>query len=168
MFGRGAATPSVTSRFLDLTLGEPSSSALAFSPPHDAHLRSDDVVDLADAANRFASRVPPRTLAGLPQRAAPAGRAHGAVGVYGRGPTLLLAVPLWHRSADRVCEDLLKAPGTRKLDAGLLVAAPPLRLLLANPEPNDSAWLLAGTVTRRALVAAAAELAANPPGLSFR
>ena len=168
MFGRGATTPSVTSRFLDLTLGEPSSSALAFSPPHDAHLRSDDVVDLADAANRVASRVPPTSLAGLPQRAAPAGRAHGAVGVYGRGPTLLLAVPLWHRSADRVCEDLLKAPGTRRLDAGLLVAAPPLRLLLANPEPNDSAWLLAGTVTRRALVAAAAELAASPPGLSFR
>jgi outer membrane lipoprotein-sorting protein len=168
LFGRGARTPSVTSRFLDLSIGTPSSSALAFSPPADAHLRSDDVVDLADAANRFASRVPPKTLAGLPQRAVPVGQARGAVGVYGRGPTLLLAVPLWHRSADRVREDLVRAPGTREIDAGVLVAAPPLRLLLADAEPSGSAWLLAGTVTRTALVAAAEQLAAHRPGLSFR
>lgn len=168
LFARGvAATPVVTSRFLDLSVGEPDPSALVFTPPHDAQLRTEDVVDLADGANRFASRVPPRTLAGLPARRTPAGGRPGSVGTYGRGPTVLLAVPLWHRSADRVRDDLRRQLGVRDLDAGLLVGAPPIRLLLANPEPNETSWLLAGTVTRKTLVDAARELAAHRPGLGL-
>ena len=47
-------------------------------------------------------------------------------------------------------EDLLKAPGARELATRACWSrAPPVRLLLANPEPNGSGWLLAGTVTRR-------------------
>ena len=165
MFGRGSGVPSVASRFVDLTVGEPSASALDFSPPRDSRVRTDDVVDLADAVNRFAARVPPKTLAGLPSRGPTAVADQGSVGVYGRGPTVLLALPLWHRTADRVREDLCHQPGARELDAGVLVAAPPMRLLLAKPEPNDSSWLLAGTVTRKALVDAARELAESRPGL---
>jgi hypothetical protein len=121
------------------------------------------VVDLADAANRFAARIPPRTLAGLPARGTRVGG--GAVGVYGRGPTVLLAVPLWHHSAEQVREGLARAPGARELGQGTLVGAPPIRLLLANAEPNDNSWLLAGTVTRRTLLDAADELVARRPGL---
>jgi hypothetical protein len=123
------------------------------------------VVDVADAVNRFAARLPPKTLAGLPSRGPTALADQGSVGVYGRGPTVLLALPLWHRTADRVREDICHQPGARELDAGVLVAAPPMRLLLAEPEPNDSSWLLAGTVTRKALVDAARELAESRPGL---
>ena len=165
MFGRGSALPSVAARFLDLTVGPPSASALGFSPPHDSRVRADDVVDLADAVNRFAARVPPTTLAGLPWRGPVAVQDQGSVGVYGRGPTVLLALPLWRRTADQVRHDLCRQPGAREIDAGVLVAAPPLRLLLAKAEPNDSSWLLAGTVTRRALVDAAHELATSRPGL---
>jgi hypothetical protein len=78
---------------------------------------------------------------------------------------VLLALPLWQRTADRVRADLARQPGSRRTDAGVLVAAPPMRLLLANAEPNDSRWLLAGTVTRKALVDAADQLAATRPGL---
>ena len=165
MFGRGSAVPSVASRFVDLTVGEPPAAALDFSPPHDSRVRTDDVVDLADAVNRFAARIPPKTLAGLPSRGPTALEDQGSVGVYGRGPTVLLALPLWHRTADRVREDLCHTPGAREIDAGVLVAAPPMRLLLAKPEPNDSSWLLAGTVTRKALVDAARELVETRPGL---
>ena len=165
MFTRGARTAAVSSRFLDLTVGEPSASALDFSPPHDARVRTDDVVDLADAVNRFAARIPPDSLAGLPSRGPTAPADQGSVGVYGRGPTVLLALPLWHRTAERVRADLGRAPGTRQTDVGVLVAAPPMRLLLANPEPNDFSWLLAGTVTRKALVDAATQLAEKRPGL---
>jgi hypothetical protein len=165
MFGRGSTVPSAASRFVDLTVGAPSASALDFSPPHDSLVRTDDVVDLADAVNRFAARLPPKTLAGLPSRGPTALADQGSVGVYGRGPTVLLALPLWHRTADRVREDICHQPGARELDAGVLVAAPPMRLLLAKPEPNDSSWLLAGTVTRKALVDAARELAESRPGL---
>ena len=163
LYAKGQAFPSLTSRFVDLHVGEPDASALAFSPPGDSRVRTDDVVDLADAANRFAARVPPRRLAGLPARGTRIGG--GSVGVYGRGPTVLFAVPLWHRSADRVRESLAKAPGARELDQGILIGAPPIRLLLADAEPNDNSWLLAGTVTRKALLAAADQLAAKRPGL---
>lgn len=164
MFATGSSSPSLTSRFLDFHVGEPAAGVLSFVPPHDAQRRYDDVVDLAAAADRFAARVPPRTLTGLPDRSV----SRGSVGVYGRGPTVLLAVPLWSRSADRVRADLRKRPGVVTVGRGILLEAPPLRLMLAEPEPNGTSWLLAGTVTRRALADAADELARNRPTLSGR
>jgi hypothetical protein len=163
VYARGSATPAVTSRFIDLSLGRPSPHDVGFRAPRDANVRYDEVVDLAAAADRFAARIPPRTLAGLRARLA----FPGSVGVYGRGPTVLIAIPLWSRTADRVRESLHGGPGVRSLDQGLLVAAPPLRMLLAQPEPNDGSWLLAGTVTQRALVDAANELSRHRPGLRF-
>lgn len=164
VFAKGAATPVLTSSFLDFTAGRPAASAVSFTPPADARLRYDDVVDLAAAADRFASRIPPKTLAGLPARQA----AEGSVGVYGRGPTVLLAVPLWHRTADQVREQLRNRPGVATIDQGIVLGAAPLQLLLANPEHNDNSWLVAGTVTQRTLVAAANQLAAHRPGLRVR
>jgi outer membrane lipoprotein-sorting protein len=163
LYARGSVTPSLVSRFIDLTLGRPSSHDVGFRAPRDANVRYDEVVDLAAAADRFAARVPPRTLAGLPPRQS----FRGSVGVYGRGPTVLIAVPLWSRTADTVRENLRGSPGVRSLDAGLLLAAPPLRMLLAQPEPNNGSWLLAGTVTQRALVDAATELQRHRPELRF-
>jgi hypothetical protein len=164
MFARSSRTPALTSSFVDFRLGDPPAGTLRFRPPDDARLRYDQVVDLAAAADRFASRVPPRTLAGLPSRRSP--RAiQGSVGVYGRGPTVLLAVPLWERTAHRVRDDLRGQPGVEALPAGLLLGAPPLRLLLAEPEPNETSWLLAGTVSQQALTDAAAQLADQRPGL---
>ena len=163
LYGRGSATPVLTSRFLDVSLARPSAHDVAFRAPARAQIRYDGVLDLAAAANRFAARVPPETLAGLPAR----GSLQGSVGVYGRGPTVLLAVPLWSRSADRVRDELRGQPGVRDLDQGVLVAAPPLRMLLARPEHNDGSWLLAGTVTRRAILDAAEQLERDPPGLRF-
>jgi hypothetical protein len=163
LYARGSVTPAVTSRFIELSLGRPSSQDVRFRAPRDAAVRYDEVVDLAAAADRFAARIPPRTLAGLPARQS----LRGSVGVYGRGPTVLIAVPLWSRTADRVRENLRAAPGVRRLDEGLLVTASPLRMLLAQPEPNDGSWLLAGTVTQRALADAARELKRHRPELRF-
>ena len=162
LFAKGLRTASLTTRFLDLDQGAPDASALSFSQPADSHVHTDSVVDLADAFNRFAARVPPTTLAGLPERGVGSGL--GSVGVYGRGPTVLFAIPLWRRTADQVCESM-RGAGARALDQGLLAGAAPIRLLLANPEPNDNRWLLAGTVTRKTLVEAADQLAADRPGL---
>jgi outer membrane lipoprotein-sorting protein len=160
---RGQDRPVLVSRFLDITVGRPAHSDLAFLPPADAHLHFDTVVDLAAAVDRFASREPPATLAGLPERRVRG--TPGAVGVYGRGPTVLLALPLWQRTGDRVRHDLTGQPGVRTTDRGLLVDAAPLHLLLSRPEPGGTSWLLAGTVTQQALARAARQLAAHPPGL---
>jgi hypothetical protein len=161
---RGSGTPVLTSRFLDFSLGRPARSDVAFVPPHDARLHDESVVDIASAADRFASRVPPASLAGLPAH----GRALGSVGVYGRGPTVLIAIPLWQRTAERVRESLGRQPGALSLDQGLLIGAAPLRLLLAEPEHNDTSWLLAGTVTQQALVDAADQLSRHRPALRMQ
>ena len=111
LYGRGARTPALTSRFLDFTRGRPATRDITFVPPHDAELRHDSIVDIASAADRFASRIPPASLAGLPARGAAPGVAQGSVGVYGRGPTVLLAIPLWGRTAERVRSELAGRPG---------------------------------------------------------
>jgi hypothetical protein len=165
MSAAGSRSPSLSSRFLDFTPGPPSAEVLSFDPPPDAQRRYDDVVDLAAAADRFASREPPPTLAGLPDRRSRLSLG-GSVGVYGRGPTVLLAIPLWSRSADQVRRDLRTRPRVQTVDQGILIEAAPLRLLLAEPEPNGTSWLLAGTVTSGTLTGAAEELADDRPALS--
>jgi outer membrane lipoprotein-sorting protein len=164
VYARGGHAPVLGTRFVDFHVGRPAASTLTFHAPPEARLRYDSVVDLAAAVNRFASRVPPTSLAGLPAR----GASQGSVGVYGRGPTVLFAVPLWQRTADRVREDLAKQPGVQTLDQGLLVGAEPVRLLLATPEHNDTSWLLAGTVTQKTLTDAADQLMAHRPQLRVR
>lgn len=169
VFGRGAGPAVLTARFLDFSVGRPAASKLRFTAPKDARQRYDSVVDLASAADRFAARIPPSSLAGLPVRrsatTAFGGQGQGSVGVYGRGPTVLFAIPLWRRTAERVREDLDKQPGVQELDQGLLLGADPLHLLLAAPERNDNSWLLAGTVTEKTLTDAADQLAADRPQL---
>jgi len=161
LVARGGRSPALTVRFVDFTPGRPAPAALGFEPPADARLRFDSIVDLAAAADRFAARVPPTSLAGLPQRQ----QALGSVGVYGRGPTVLIAVPLWSRTSERIRGELQQQPGVVRLGGGLLTAADPLRLLLAAPEVNGTSWLLAGTVTEQALSDAADQLARDRPGL---
>jgi len=161
LFAGHSTTPVVASHFVDFRPGPPDPSALRFRIPPDADVRYDDIVDLAAAADRFASRIPPGSLAGLAAR----GPQRGSVGVYGRGPTVLLAIPLGSRTADRVRQELDGRPGVRPLDQGLLVSAAPLQLLLGQPERNGTSWLLAGAVTRRALTDAADQLQARHPRL---
>ncbi len=160
VFASGRRPPVLTSRFLDFTVGRPAARTLRFTAPADAREGYDSVVDLASAADRFAARIPPASLAGLPARGRSSLR--GSVGVYGRGPTVLFAIPLWRRTAERVRHDLRSQPGVRTVDQGLLLGAAPLHLLLAVPERGDDSWLVAGTVTEKTLTDAVDELVSDP------
>ena len=80
-----------------------------------------------------------------------------AVGLYGRGPTVVLAVPLWERYSEELRTQLTRRPGTEHLPQGELVTAGPLTLLLGERD-GGRAWLVAGTVTADAAVAAVEEL----------
>ena len=165
VYSHGLRAPSLTSRYLAFAPRRPDPAVLRFRPPPGAHVSFDGFVDIASAVDRFASRVPPASLAGLPARGPGIHRRHGSVGVYGRGPTVLLALPLWSRSAHRVRDQLSHGAGAVRTKQGLLVTAQPLRLLLADPEHNGTSWLLAGTVTARTLADAADQLVAHRPAL---
>ena len=71
----------------------------------------DDVLDIADAANQYAPVRPPVTVLGLAQ----AEVSDRAVGVYGRGMTQFVAIPLRDSEADPLREQLRSTPGA---DAG--------------------------------------------------
>jgi hypothetical protein len=136
----------------DVSFDAPPADVLRFDPPADASLHTDDVIDLAAAADRFAELVAPQTLLGLDRRTS-----GDAVGLYGRGPTVVLAVPLWERYSERLRTELGRRPDVQHLPEGELLTAGPLTLLLGR-RSSGRAWLVAGTVTADAAVAAVGEL----------
>ena len=151
--GKGARTAAFTSQFREFSARTPTSRSVTFQAPPGAEVSFDDVLDIADAANQYAPFVPPPTLAGLPKGP----QADGAVGVYGTGTTRLLAVPLRDQEAGPLREQLALTPGARQLRRGTVVALGPLGIMLTGSE-GDGGWLLAGTVTDDALVAAARDV----------
>ncbi|MGI8613943.1 MAG: hypothetical protein ACR2KL_08400 [Nocardioidaceae bacterium] len=153
LYGADSADPAVSSAFLDFSTAPPPAAATAFTPPPGAERRTEDAVDIAAAANQFAPVRPPATLAGLQRRTGPD---LGAVGEYGRGVTLLVAIPLWDDAANRLRDQLSTTPGARIRPGGTGLTIGPVSLLLTDGGPS---WFLSGTVTGRTLRVAGAQLA---------
>jgi hypothetical protein len=153
--GAGARLPALDTRFIDLRLARPPASTTAFVPPLGASRRLDsafdDVIGQAAAEGQV---VPlPARLAGLPRRSLPG--VPGNIGVYGRGVTLLVVAPAPERFAEGLRGALHAAAGAVESDDSVRAAAGPLGLMVLDP-PGFGAYLLAGTVTGRALEEAAA------------
>jgi outer membrane lipoprotein-sorting protein len=156
LFGEGAPNPALDTRFLDLVLRRPAAEVTAFTPPAGAVvLRGDDLGVLEDATRRLA-RVPlPRTLAGLPRRTIDG--APPAIGIYGRGVTLLAVVPVPDRLAGELQRAAAASPTAVRDQLGTRLAAGPLGIMLVGT-PGRTTYLLTGTVTLDALARAAGEL----------
>jgi len=161
VYGAGATRPFVSSRFLDVSLELPDAGTTRFTRPAGVEVRYDEALDIADAADRFADVAAPLELAGLASRR-PAGLP-GAVGQYGSGLTLLVAIPLWDRAAGPLRDQLETSPEAAQGPAGTSLTVGPLSMLLAPPTAEGS-WLLTGTVGRSTLERAAAQLAAGAVG----
>jgi hypothetical protein len=152
----GGGAPALDTSFLQLDLVTPAASVTAFTPPPGSHVRRDrQQEDLLDTGRRAAGVALPDALAGLGRRALEG--APGAIGVYGRGVTLLVVAPLPRRAAARLRATLSAAPGVVVDDLGVRIAAGPLGLMLVDGGRRGS-WLLSGTVNLDALAAAAAQL----------
>jgi hypothetical protein len=162
VYGAGQGVPALQAAFLDFRPGTPDPGTTAFEPPPDARLFVDQTGDLAARIDQFAPARPPGELAGYSLRRRVEGL--GAVGTYGRGVTVLAAVPLLDRISRPLREALKDTPGIKDLDSGLLFTVGPLSLLLSNVEMNGRAWLVTGTVTAETLQRAANELTASVLG----
>jgi outer membrane lipoprotein-sorting protein len=153
LFGRGAVNPGLDTRFLDVDLAMPDASITAFAPPADADRRDAPYPDLLATADSNLDPFPlPDALAGLPRRAVTGSPA--AIGLYGRGVTLLAVVPLPYGVAADLRSAAAQDPGALTDDTGTRLAAGPLGLLLTATPTGDS-YLLTGTVTLEALRQAA-------------
>jgi hypothetical protein len=150
VYAAGTGTAAFTSEFREFSSDRPDSARVAFDPPTGVEVESDDVLDIADAANQYAPVRPPDTVAGL-QKAASSDR---AVGVYGSGMTQVIAIPLRDREADALRDQLATTSGVDQDRRRTVVSVGPLGVLLTGAE-GDGGWLLAGTLSRAALVRAA-------------
>jgi hypothetical protein len=151
--------PVVSTAYERLDLDAPARDTLDFTPPADAEVTVDELPDVASRSDRLAPYQAPETLAGLPLRADRPELPTGAVGVYGRGPTVLLFLPL-RGSAARPLRRELGATGDSQgtaVDLGAIAA------LVTPPRYRGSGFLLVGTLTPEALERAAADVADLEP-----
>lgn len=162
VYGRGTGRALLQTSYLSLRTVRPSARTIAFSPPPGARTRFERVTDIADAANRFAPFLPAQTLAGYPLRQRVEGL--GAVGTYGRGVTVLTAIPLPGRISGPLRTQLAAVPGVTNVAAGSILTVGPLGLLLTTEGERGRSWLVAGTVTTATLQQAAGQLPTTPVG----
>ncbi|MDQ3053338.1 MAG: transcriptional regulator [Actinomycetota bacterium] len=161
VYGEGAALPAVTTSFLDIEFERPSADITDFSPPLGARVQVEEVEDIVAAVDRFADSAPPGRLAGLDRRDQAEGL--GSVGDYGRGVTVLVAVPLWRDFAEPLRRQLVEAPAVDLTNPlGTAVTVGPFSVLLTNGG-GEVSYLLTGTVDLETLERAARELRDNPP-----
>ena len=158
VYGKPAGpVPILSTELTSLDLARPPSSKvnLRFAPG--IEFPRGFSMDAAAGANAFAPFTPPGSLAGLERRGRP--EDFGAVGVYGRGPTALLAVPLREYVADGLRGQLRKSRNARDTGARIALEVGPLSVLLSHHDGDD--FLLAGTVNPATLELAATDLAAG-------
>jgi outer membrane lipoprotein-sorting protein len=153
---KGGEQPALDTRFLDLELTRPDASLTAFTPPPGATVREDRQAEIVLEAGQRLRRVElPGDLAGLPRRTLC--DVPGAIGVYGRGVTLLAVAPVPERLAAGLHRALRQSPGAVLDRSGIRIAAGPVGLMLVEP-PGRAPYVLTGTVTLPALAVAAAQL----------
>jgi len=160
VYGTGQSAAALQAAYLDFRPGRPDAGTTAFRPPPDATISAQQIGDLVARINRFAPLRPPELLAGYPVRRRVEGL--GGVGTYGRGVTVLTAVPLSARISRPLREALADTPGVRSAVGGLSLGIGPVSLLLSDLEIDGRIWLLAGTVSVDTLRRAVADL--TPPG----
>jgi hypothetical protein len=149
---KGVHQTAFTTEFVDFSPATPPAERTEFVVPPGADFDVDEILDIADAANQYAIVRPPASLAGL----AKAPEADRAVGVYGSGPTRVIAIPLRDREADPLREQLRLTPGVRQEPWVTVVTIGPLGVALGGAD-GDGGWMLAGTVTPETLLRAMRE-----------
>ncbi len=126
VYGKGSTATVLTSDLLDLSTSTPSASAIAFTPPIGAKVRVAQRPDIVASLNQLGRVRPPATLAGLPREQT---SGLGSVGVYGRGVTLMIAIPLPPRIEGSIAKELQNAVGvTSTAGGGSLLGVGPFNL----------------------------------------
>lgn len=149
--------PVLSTELMALDLDAPSDTILDPDLARGVGLRRSAALDEAAGANAFAPFVPPASIADLPRRGQPGSL--GAVGVYGRGPTAVLAVPLRESVARGLQKQLSSSPQARVAGNSTSLEIGPLSVLLTRLEHGN--FLLTGTVSPETLGQATIDLASG-------
>jgi len=146
--------PILDTRLDSLDIGEPAATETDFQLSPSLDFSRGVALDEAAGANAFAPFAPPDSIADLPRRGRPEDFA--AVGIYGRGPMAVLAVPLRSWVADRLHDQLARSREARVVGATVALEVGPISVRLIEGERAN--FLLVGTVTPEALTQAGLDL----------
>lgn len=156
VFAEGVDLPAVSTEFLDVSFETPAEEVVRYRPTGGVDFDREDALDVAAGADSFSPYRAPRELAGLAE--SPGLVRLGAVGVYGRGLSTMLAVPLWDRAADPLRDQLEDTPGSEPDGLGVALSVGPLTLRLTEEVVDDVSWLVIGGIDRATTDRAAREL----------
>jgi hypothetical protein len=151
------AAPILNTELIAVTLKKPASERTDFRLSHSLDFSRGVALDEAAGANAFAPFDPPDSIADLPRRGEP--ETYGAVGVYGRGPTAILAIPVRRPTAAGLHEQLAKSRDARKAGRTISLEVGPISVLLVRGFRAN--FLLTGTVSPETLRQAAIDLVRN-------
>ncbi len=156
--GRSNDGAIVSSTLLDLSTALPAAASTRFSPPPGVRVDRSPITDVVGGLNRYVHASLPAGLAGFARASGSIG-GNGSVGVYGRGVTEFVTLPLPPRFADDVAATLVGSSagatgGARTMATG------PLTVRLTPRDVTGARWLLAGTVDAATLARAGAQLPA--------
>jgi hypothetical protein len=156
IFGRGSATPTLVSRFLDLSFSRPPAAVVTPDPGPGVGQTTTSLPDVSGVLNGYGPPLPGH-LRGFARVPVPGGLAD--VAAYGAGFARFAVVPLPGRDGLTVLNAASAAGATVQIAGGSaeLLSVPLLTMLLVR-SPAGPVYLLAGTVTPAALERAAASL----------
>jgi hypothetical protein len=164
VYAKADPTAVLSTRLLDLDLASPSPSTTAFDAPLGAPLVSGPATDIIALAANVDSRLAPTRAGGLSRDSiSPVG---SGVAVYGEGVTVLVAIPIFGRTGDRLRAQLTTAVGSTSAASGVTTSIGVVNLLLTNrvntsTYPRGLSWLLVGTVSPQTLQQAQSDFAAK-------
>lgn len=146
--------PALASQMTSFQVGDPGSDPIDFRVSPGVNSVHGDTLDDVAGANAFAPFLLPSQVIGLARRGGKG--VLGAVGVYGRGPTALLALPLRGSTAADLHRQLARSHAAKATDRSVALAVGPLSVLLVQGDHGN--FLLTGTITPEALQEAADQL----------
>jgi hypothetical protein len=163
VYGRGAATPALTSSFLQVSPWKPDPAILTPQRGPGAGFTSTTPASVAKVLRNLDDEVLPGSLGGLKRLPSPAG--FPQAGIYGGGLATFAVLTFRPGTGGQLLNDALDA-GAAPLSVpdgtGAVASAPLVNLALMHPYGSPDTFLLVGLVSRDTLVRAATVLAAKP------
>lgn len=159
VYARGASSPVIATRFLDVELTAPAASTVAFHPAPGLAISSVATSDVESLLDNRAVFPLPATLGGQAQTATLNSFGAGVAG-YGTGFSTFAVLALGDRVGDSAFSAAQSAAAPVKFTDGTgeLIQTPLLTVLLARSDRFDRIYLLAGFVGPDPLVKAAGDL----------
>ncbi|TCO48801.1 hypothetical protein EV192_11522 [Actinocrispum wychmicini] len=159
---KGASSPVIMGRFLEIDLGPPPESALSYEVGPDVGFNTAELPDVTSVLASGGLVRPPGRLAGRARRSDALAGLPG-VGLYGAGLSSFVMLQLPRDLANSAVDAAVKA-GAQQTEDFVRLEIPPLSLAVQRVPRNRRTYLLAGLVSATVLQQAGTELAALPRG----